>query len=276
MNLHVSYSEISSFNSGCKWRWKIEYLDKHRTPNFSIHFDFGTAMHKALEKYLTRIDPCSTQQAIEFFKKYLTDVESENRTKYNKQDYKLDELLRSGENIFTRFGECEELKDVQVVHNEFALLEPIDRDDDLEIKFKGFIDIVIMTKDKRGNTILYVCDFKTCQWGWSREQRDDRWKQYQLFLYKHFLCKKFDIDPKQVRTAFVLLKKRPPKNSQPVEFLPVSAGPVSVQRAIDALGSTITEMYETSKTGNFEKDRKLCIDKYGNTCPHYRSALCPE
>jgi hypothetical protein len=81
------------------------------------------------------------------------------------------------------------------------------------MKFKGFIDMVIKTKDKRGNTILYICDFKTCSWGWPVEKKQDRNLQYQILLYKHFLCKKFDLDPKFVRTAFVLLKRKPGKNS---------------------------------------------------------------
>ena len=144
------------------------------------------------------------------------------------------------------------------------------------MKFKGFIDSVLRSKDKRGNTILWVCDFKTCRWGWDRDTRQDRWKHYQIFLYKHYLCKKFNLDPKFVRTAFILLKRMPPKGAPPIEFFPVSAGPVSVQRALDTLGSILTEMFEKEKTGDFEKNRKSCVDSYGNKCPYLSKPLCPE
>lgn len=186
----------------------------------------------------------------------------------------IDELIESGVRIILGLKDCPELKDAEVVHNEYPLYEKIDRDDEMDIKFKGFIDIVIKAKDKRGKTILWVCDFKTCSWGWDVDTRQDRWKQYQLFLYKYYLCKKFDIDPKEVRTAFILLKKRPPKGTPPVEFFPVSAGPISVQRAIDALHSNLTEMHHRVQKGEFGKDRSQCVDKYGNTCPFHKTDKC--
>ena len=243
---------------------------------YSIHFDFGTAVHSALEKHLTRKDAVSVDDAVVHFVEKLSELYRENSPKYDKpvseKDLKL--LLASGENIIRNVDKCEELKGVEVVHNEYELFEKIDREDDLDIKFKGFIDIVIKTKAKNGDTILYVCDFKTCSWGWDVETRQDRWKQFQLFLYKYYLCKKFDIDPKFVRTAFILLKKRPPKGTPPVEFFPISAGPVSVQRAIDALHKNLTEMKERVEKNDFLKDRSQCIDKYGNTCPFYKTDKC--
>lgn len=186
----------------------------------------------------------------------------------------VDGLLNSAVKIFKDLETCPELKGAEVVHNEYPLFEKIDRDDSIDMKFKGFIDIVLKTKAKNGDTVLYVADFKTCSWGWDQETRQDRWKQYQLFLYKYYLCKKFDLDPKFVRTAFILLKKRPPKGASAVEFFPVSAGPVSVQRAIDALHTNLTEMKSRIESGDFVKDRDQCTDKYGNTCPHYKTDRC--
>jgi hypothetical protein len=199
-----------------------------------------------------------------------------NGEKYEKKVTvsEINSLLQGGEKIIRGLKDCEELKNAEVVHNEYPLFENIDRDDGVDIKFKGFIDIVIKTKAKNGDTVLYVCDFKTCSWGWDVETRQDRWKQFQLFLYKFYLCKKFDIDPKFVRTAFILLKKRPPKGTPPVEFFPVSAGPVSVQRAIDALNENLSKMKHRIEMNDFEKDRSQCVDKFGNTCPFYKTDKC--
>lgn len=274
MRPHISYSELVSFANECKWKWKLEYLDGNRSQIYSIHFDFGTAIHEALEKHLTRTDPLTVEGAIAVFRSRFENLVEKHREKYNKPP-DVSGLLAAGENIVRRLNECQELAEAEVVHNEYPLFEPIHRDDGADIKFKGYIDLVIKTKDKRGKPILYVCDFKTCSWGWDRETREDRWKQYQLFLYKYFLCKKFDIDPKQVRTAFVLLKKRPPRGECPIEFFPVSAGPISVQRALDQLGSTITEMVERERAGTLEKDRSFCTNKFGETCPFYKTPLCP-
>lgn len=276
---HVSYSELCSFAQGCQWKWKLSYLDGHRTENFSIHFDFGTAVHEAMEKHLTRLLPLSVDAAVALFHETFDRLLAESRSKYDKpvSDKDVAGLHESGERIVRAVGKVPELQGLEVVHNEYKLFEPISREDGVDIKFKGFIDIVFKGKDKRGKPILWVCDFKTCSWGWGRDKREDRWTSYQLFLYKHFLCKRFNIDPKHVRTAFVLLKKRPPKGADVIEFFPVSAGPVSVQRALDELGSTLTEMVERERDGSLKKDRSLCTaDKHGNRCPYAGTPLCTE
>ena len=278
MRPHVSYSELSEFVEGCQWRWKLNYLEGLRSSIYSIHFDFGTAIHEAMEILLKRKDPCTTEFAVEHFITTLQKLYAANNSKYDKPFLKddLEILLFSGKRIIEFIKSCPELQGVDFIHNELALFESIDRTDEIDIKFKGFIDIVIKGKDKRGNPILWVCDFKTCTWGWGVETRQDRWKQFQLFLYKHYLCKKYDLDPKNVRCAFILLKKRPAKGADPVEFFPVSAGPVSVQRALDALNGAITEMSEHSQTGKFKKNKNHCIDKFGGRCPFLGTAHCPD
>ena len=278
MRPHISFSELSSFANECQHRWKLDYLENKRSNKFSVHFDFGTAIHEALEKHYTRKDPITTPEAVQVFKDKFSKLTSENGPFYPKKlpvkDYV--EMLVAGERILNHFDECEELKDAEVVHNEFALFEDIELHGDIQMKFKGYIDVIIKSKDKRGNNILWICDFKTCSWGWDRDTRSDQWKHFQLFLYKYFICKKFNIDPKQVRTAFVLLKKRPPKGSHPIEFFPVSAGPVSVQRSLDALSGNVSEMVAREKNNSFKKDRSFCTSKYGERCPYLDTNFCTK
>lgn len=50
--LRVSYSQFSMW-SQCPWRWKLNYVDKIRKDEPSIHLLFGTAMHYTLQMYLT-------------------------------------------------------------------------------------------------------------------------------------------------------------------------------------------------------------------------------
>lgn len=279
------------FTRGCQHRWKVEDLGQKRQKIFSIHMDFGTAMHGAIERHKTRKDPVTLANAQRIFRKYFRLLFLKNSKSYSERDLIFDEkkwssptdfFMEAGQRILERLHECEELAEATVVHNEFQLYGDIDRTDGIDVKFKGFIDIVIKTKDKRGNTILYICDFKTCSFGWDRAKREDRYLQAQIFLYKYFFCKKFDLDPKNVRTAFILLKKRPPPLSKgsnetipPVEFFPVSAGPVSVQRAVDLLNSTISEMVLRTRDESWEKNRDGCVSEYGDICPHYDTDACP-
>lgn len=265
------------FATVCQHRWNLNYLQNLRSNIYSIHFDFGTAVHEALEVYLTRKDPITVDEAVTKFKVTLNQLYDKNSANYEKPIPEKDflGLIDSGERIIRAIKDVPEFKDAEVVHNEYPLFESIGRDDGIDIKFKGFIDLVIKTKAKNGDTVLYVCDFKTCSWGWGRDTREDKWKHFQIFLYKYYLCKKFDIDPKYVRTAFVLLKKRPPKGTDPVEFFPVSAGPVSVQRALNVLNENLTEMKSRIEKNDFVKNRDMCIDKFGNTCPFKGTSHCP-
>lgn len=278
MRPHISYSEWGLFKNVCQWRWKLDYLENRKAKNYGVHLDFGTSIHAAIEVHKTRKDPVSLERAVEIFKETFSKLWEENYPKYEGRDKEAnkDEFLSAGENILLRFHECKELAEAEVVYNEHELFIPIDRTDGVQISFKGFIDMVIKTKDKRGNTILYVCDFKSCSWGWPVEKKQDRFLQFQLFLYKHFLCKKFDLDPTQVRTAFVLLKKKPRKGDSPVEFFPVSAGPVSVQRALDELNKDLTEIHVRIQDGKFVKNRSECTNKFGQSCAYKDSELCPK
>ena len=47
----ISYSQLSMF-SECPHKWKLNYIDKLRVSEPSIHLLFGTAMHEVIQKYL--------------------------------------------------------------------------------------------------------------------------------------------------------------------------------------------------------------------------------
>lgn len=266
----------------CQHRWKLDYIDGRRSPVYGVYLDFGTAIHETIELFhCKKPDPIYTpDNAIFLFKAKLRYLLDTNGKHYREKEQKLlrdFDFFKAGEHIIRHFDECEELRTAEVVFNEYPLYDKIDRSDDININFKGFIDLVIKTKAKNGDTVLYVCDFKTCSWGWTREKMDDRNKHFQILLYKHFICKKFGLDPKFVRTAFVLLKRSPRKGDSPIAFLPISAGPVAVTRALDELNRDITELDDRLKKGTLKKNRQNCINAFGDTCPYYNnSELCSK
>ncbi|MHB8407874.1 MAG: PD-(D/E)XK nuclease family protein [Acidiferrobacterales bacterium] len=276
MRPYVSFSEWGNFRE-CQQRWRLDYVEGHRRAVFGIHLDFGVCIHEAIEHYKTRKDPVTLEQAIAKFQEKFLELHAKNHDKYSDREQKqeCEDFVKMGTQILQHFDECKELAEAAVIYNEKELFLPIDRSDGLDIKFKGYIDMVIKTKAKNGDTVLYIVDFKTCSWGWDREKRQDKHLQAQLFLYKHFLCKEFSLDPKQVRCAFVLLKKKPRKDDPHVEFMPISAGPVSVQRALDDLNTDITYMKQAVESGNFVKNRKACVNAFGQRCAYLDTNLCP-
>lgn len=272
----VSYSSWQSYRRGCQWKWKLDVVDGLRSNAYGVHLDFGTCIHNAIEKYKTKKDPISMEDAQKSFEEKFRDLFGKNKEKYKESERSadLEELVSAGKRIIESLDKCGELASAEVVYNEHELLLPISRTDDVKMNFKGFIDMVIKSKDGRGKDVLYVIDFKTCSWGWGKEKRDDDDLKYQLFLYKHFLSKKFNLDPKFVRTAFILLKKSPPKGADVVEFFPVSAGPVSVQRALDALNADISDMKERTENNTLIKNRQMCTSKFGDVCPYLNTEHC--
>jgi len=49
---NISYSQFSMFNE-CPKKWSLNYVEGHKTFNSTIHTVFGTALHEALQHYLT-------------------------------------------------------------------------------------------------------------------------------------------------------------------------------------------------------------------------------
>jgi len=273
---HISFSEWVNWNE-CQWRWLKDYREGKRAPIYSVHLVFGTAIHSACETLKNpelNDDRPSVEQVCHIFEdKFKTSyLKIRDKDKKPLSDEEIDSLVEAGKTIIKNLDDCKELANVQALFIEYPLMEKIDRTDDVQIKFKGYIDIIIKTKDKRGKSVIYICDYKTCSWGWNREKKTDESLMAQLRLYKHFFSKKFKLDPKNVKTAFILLKKKPTKGSPAAEWLPISAGPKTMMRAVNKLNEAITGM----QTNDYKKNRNACINKFGDTCPYFNSPDCTE
>ena len=260
----------------CQQRWKIDYVDGKRSKAYGVHLDFGTAVHGAIEKHKTRVNPLNVDNTLHEFELLFNQLYDTNSINYKNNDLKNSRqyFVDAGKNIINRLHECDELNSAEVVYNEYELNQPIERSDNIKINFKGYIDIVLKTTDKHNNTILYVCDFKTCSWGWNKEKRSSKDLHFQILLYKHFLCKKFNINPSLVRTAFILLKKKPNKKDSPIEWFQISASSTSVQYTLDELNANLTEMNVRLNDNTLIKNWNACTNDFGEVCPYSNSKDC--
>ena len=136
------------------------------------------------------------------------------------------------------------------VEAEEQLYESIQNDD---MSFKGFIDAVIICKNKRGQNRIWLLDWKTAGWGWRKEKKQDFNYQMQLLLYKHFWSEKHNIDPKEVKTGFILLK-RDGKNGKRCELVEVSGSPKKTEEAVKIVRS----MLNAVRRGFFPKNFSAC------------------
>jgi hypothetical protein len=86
----------------------------------------------------------------------------------------------------------------------------------------------------------------------------------QLILYKHFWAKKHNIDLKDVRCAFILLK-RGGKKGKVCDIVKVSVGPKTYQKGIKLMRN----MIKTVRRGAFLKNKNSC-----KFCPFLNTVHC--
>ena len=274
---HISYSEWKNWHI-CPHYHKLTYIDKVTQFQGNIFTAFGKALHTVCELTLTAPEKYRGSGTIEALVKeqFLKELKSlpEGEQQRAKRDFKLKEWLVSGIEIIPdlyrclteKFGKLGE--DWEVLAAEEQLYEPITEFTEAEKNFKGFIDLVVMSKkDKK----VHLIDWKTCSWGWKREKKSDTILSYQLVYYKHFWSQKYDVDPKDVDCHFVLLK-RTAKSGKKAEFVRVTA---AKKRTTDAL-NTLTKALHNINKGNYIKNRTACTDckdRFG-ACEFYQTEHC--
>ena len=264
---HVSFSEIKCWKE-CSWRHKLTHIDKIDMFEPSPYLDFGTAVHEGCETLL------ETKQVDK--KKLLTDITTAwekhgfgDKEWYEKMPgwYKhvpVEEWCSWASNMWDDVPLFldEEFPGWEVIKAEEQLFEPID---DSFVKFKGFIDAVIVAPNKKGDNKVWILDWKTAQsYGWRREKKQDILMTSQLILYKHFWAKKHNVPLSDIRCGFILLK-RGAKPGNICELVPVSVGPKSLERATKMMRS----MIKAVSKGFYLKNRNSC-----KFCPYKDTKYC--
>ena len=131
-----------------------------------------------------------------------------------------------------------------------------------DLKFKGYIDLVIKTSDGK----YHIVDWKTCSWGWDSKRKADRMTTYQLTLYKYYFAKKHNIEPSNIETHFALLKRTAKSNK--VEIFRVTSGKKKTENAINLLNKAIYNIINDKHI----KNRLSCTTGYG--CEFYKTQYC--
>jgi hypothetical protein len=238
---HISFSEIKNWHD-CGWRHKLIYIDKINLSKPSENLEFGTAVHAECEEFLkTRVmNPDRLEDTIRKVWQEKSLANADQWVKEGKQI--IADIPLFMDNTFPEWT-C--------IAAEHALYENIEGQD---IKFKGFIDVMIKAKNKRGQWCLWVLDWKTSgPRGWSADKRRDTLVQSQIVLYKNFCSQKFEIDPKDIKCGFVILK-RSLKPDKACELIEVSAGPKTLERSDNLVSSMINGV----KAGKAIKNRGSC------------------
>ena len=252
---HVSFSQLKDWHF-CPFYHKLVRIDGLKGFRGNTFTAFGNAIHDTCESMLTEGLDRPYDFYLEWFGKVLNELRSDGIEiddglveKMEEQARPLVELVLP--ELEEYFGEYE------VVSAEELLYEDID---DSELKYKGYIDLVLRTPD--GKT--HVIDWKSCSWGWDSRKKSDPMVTYQLTFYKYFYARKHGLDPKDVETHFALLKRTAKQNN--VEFFRVTSGQIKTNNALNFLNKAIY---------NIQKDKHIKNRLSCSKCDFYKTEHCP-
>ncbi len=258
MRQHISFSELKIW-SECAFKHKLMYIDQVKNFLGNEHTAFGTAMHHVCEVMLTEDTKQDYDQLFNVkFLKELTQLKNKNVQLKSKL---VNDMRGHSKNIISYI-----LPEVKKYFGKFSVVsveEELFEDlDECDLKFKGFIDLVIKTQDGK----YHIIDWKTCSWGWDSKRKADRITSYQLTLYKHFFAKKHDLDASNIETHFALLKRTAKTNN--VEIFKITSGAKKTKNALNLLNQSVYNI----KNSRHIKNRLSCTAGYG--CEFYKTKHC--
>jgi len=139
--------------------------------------------------------------------------------------------------------------------------------------FKGFIDLVLELEE--GDTKIVILDIKSCKSHWAFSHFKDKYKDYQLTLYKHYYIQSHpEYTVKDIETYFLTIERNP-KSKDPINFIRVTGGKEKISNALKWLNSALSAI----NRGLFVKNRMSChkycsIPGDKNTCTFYKTIHC--
>ena len=265
---HVSFSEIKMWKE-CAFKHKLTHVDKIDVFEPSPFLDFGTAVHEGCESLVEKKAPDRAKLILDIrnaWEKHGFDDPGWVSKQPGWYKYApVDSWVEWANNMWDDIPGYldKEFPGWETVKAEEQLYEPIEG---FDIHFKGFIDAIIKVPKKRGTGYEYwIIDWKTAQsYGWRREKKQDILMTAQLILYKHFWSIKHDIPLKDIRCAFVLLK-RGGKPGNMCDIVKVSVGPKAIEKALKIMRSMIKNVYKQFNL----KNRNSCT-----YCPFKDTQYC--
>ena len=285
---NVSYSQLSMFRQ-CPKKWSLQYKEGHKQYTPTIHTVFGSALHEALQYYLTVMYDKSGAAAdrediVGIFEEKLSE---EYRVQYKKNGdshfssaVELREFFEDGVNIINYLkknrGKYFSRKSTHLAGCEVPIIiTPNKRY--TNVVYQGYLDVVLYHEYSDTFTII---DIKTSTKGWSKWAKKDKDKQFQLILYKKFFSETFNIPLEKINIEFFIVKRKLWESEDYVipriqRFVPAS-GKVKLNKATKALDEFITKVFD--RNGYADVDHQPTPDNPNNNCnwcAFYKTHLCP-
>ena len=244
---NISYSQTSMYHE-CPKKWSLRYKEGHKVFSSSIHTIFGTALHEALQHYMTTMFEVSgaaadREDTIEIFENsfrenYIKELKSNNNKHFTTPD-EMREFYEDGVNIIEFFKKRRKKyftkRDKYLVGCEVPIIiQPNKKLNN--VMYIGYLDLVLYDEweDK-----FYIYDIKTSTRGWGDWAKKDEAKQFQLILYKKFFSEQYGIPLEKINIEFFIVKRKVPEFSDFAisriqTFIPAS-GKIKLKKASNFL-----------------------------------------
>jgi len=273
----ISYSQYTMY-ANCPRQWKLNYIDKLSEYTQSIHTLFGTAFHETLQAYLAIMyDESAASADKEDWNEILKNFMSKGYRKAMAmgQDPNFTNAAEMGEFyehgveildfIFKRRGVYFQKKNHELIGVEIPLNVKMDVNEN--IKFKGFIDLII--KDKRDNTYKII-DIKTSTMGWNKYQKADKTKTAQLVLYKSYYAKQFNVPVDNIRVEYFIVKRKLYENmdfpQKRVQLFQPASGKPTMNKVNSSVDEFVRNAFNRDGSYNIEREYPSIAGKNKKNC----------
>jgi hypothetical protein len=280
----ISYSQMSMFNE-CPKKWSLQYREGHKSFTSSIHTVFGTALHETLQHYLTVMyeqsgaaaDRLNTSEMLEenLREEYKKQYKSNNNQHFVTPD-ELREFYEDGVEIIREFSKDKtkyfgkrgwhlvgcEVPIILTPHSKYQ-----------NVMFQGYLDVVLYHEPTNK---IKIIDIKTSRQGWSKKEKSDENKQFQLIAYKKYFSELYNVPIENIEIEFMIVKRKVFESDIYVikrvqQFKPAS-GKVKLNKVTKSIESFIERAFDRNGYKEVEHQPKL----NGNCkwCPFYKTHLC--
>ena len=293
---NISYSQMSIFRS-CAHRWKLQYKDKIKKFDSSIHTVFGTSIHESLQHYLDVAYEKSFAAANreidlneDFEHRFISEYQSQykkNKNTHFSDAGEMREFFEDGVAILYWFKKKRSRyfnkKGTYLVGCEVPIVIAPNKMFS-NVLYMGYLDVV--TYNER-TASFKIIDIKTSTKGWNSYAKKDENKQFQLLLYKQFFSEQYNIPLDKIEIEFFIVKRKvlswddsnimSPHQAYRVQTFTPPSGKIKLNKAKTAINEFIKECFNSN--GNIkEKNYPATPSKWNCTfCPFKEEQeLCGE
>jgi hypothetical protein len=280
----VSYSQMSMFNE-CPKKWSLQYKEGHKQFTSSIHTVFGTALHEVLQAYLTvmyeksgaEADRLNTYEMFEdaLREEYKKQYKANNNLHFSAPD-ELREFFEDGIAIIREFAKDKSKyfskRGWHLVGCELPLvLTPSSKLPN--VMFQGFLDLVMYHEPTNR---IKIIDIKTSRQGWSKKEKSDENKQFQLILYKKYFAETYNIPVENIEIEFMIVKRKIFESEnfviKRVQLYKPASGKVKLNKVSKSIEAFVEQAFDRNGYKNVE--HQPTPHKNCNWCPFNKTHLC--